>query len=93
VFCDALFLRFHGSCSRVSCLHVLGLLGSCFRIPSSRRSFPQTESQRQKTKRREREREEEEEDVGTRRKGAQGKGERSRREVWWVKGNGDGAAG
>jgi hypothetical protein len=80
-------------------VHVLGFHGSCFRVPSSRRSSGQTESQRQKRRRirgeRERERERErEENGGTRRKGAQEDGERSRRgEVLWGKGNGDGAAG
>ncbi len=86
MFCDALFLRFHGSCSRASCLHVpgllgscsrasclhvLGLLGSCFRVPSSRRSSPETESQRQKRRRGERERERE--------RGTEGRGERERK--------------
>jgi hypothetical protein len=55
-------------------VHVLGFHGSCFRVPSSRRSSGQTESQRQKRRRirgeRERERERERGERGDEEKGS-----------------------
>jgi hypothetical protein len=71
-------------------VHVLGFQALVEALHRQRARDTREEEERERERERERE-----EDGGTRRKGAQEEGEtiKKRREVWWGKGNGDGAAG